>query len=199
MDHTPHLPNRNTLRQVLIWTVLFSLLAHGYRYLSLGFSGDAMLLSQTGEELYQISLGRFLQPVYWQIRGDITAPLTIGLFATAFLCACAYLTVSLLGIHRPLHIALVCAILTANETMGASNAAYLPWTDVYMLAMALALAGVYLFFHWKWGFFAASRWTASVSKKVRRLEKDWGNLISSSIFSISIRYSMRLWNCFPSG
>lgn len=155
MEHTPHLPDRNTLRQVLIWTILFSLLAHGYRYLSLGFSGDAMLLSQTGEELYQISLGRFLQPVYWQIRGDITAPLTIGLFATAFLCACAYLTVSLLGIHRPLHIALVCAILTANETMGASNAAYLPWTDVYMLAMAIALAGVYLFFHWKWGFFAA--------------------------------------------
>ena len=155
MEHTPHSPDRKTLRSVLLWTIAFSLLAHGYRYLSLGFSGDAMLLSQRGEALYQISLGRFLQPVYWMIRGEIAAPLTIGLFATAFLCISAYLTVSLLGIRRPVHIALVCAILTANETMGASNAAYLPWTDVYMFAMALALVGVFLFFRWKWGFLAA--------------------------------------------
>ena len=66
------------IRCVLLFTATFSLLAHGYRFLSLSFSGDAMLLSQVSEEAYQISLGRFLQPVYWQIRGYITARCSSG-------------------------------------------------------------------------------------------------------------------------
>lgn len=138
-------------RLCALYTALFSLLAHGYRYLSLSFSGDSMLLSQIGEEAYQTSLGRFLQPVYWQIRGYITAPLTIGLFAAAFLAASALLVVRLMRIKKPLHIALVCGVLTANETMAISNATYLPWTDVYALALLLALLGVYAFFEWKHG------------------------------------------------
>lgn len=135
-----------TRRIILIcaFTAAFSLMAHGYRYLSMSFSGDAMLLSQVGEELYQTSLGRFLQPVYWQIRGYITAPLLIGLFATAFLCGSAALICHLLHLSHPLHIALVCGVLTANETLAVSNATYLPWTDVYMLSMLLCTLGVFV-------------------------------------------------------
>ena len=135
--------SRRDVRCVLLSVAVFSLLAHGYRYLSLSFSGDAMLLSQTGEAAYQLSLGRFLQPVYWLVRGDITTPWLIGLFATAFLMGSALIVVQLLGLHRPLHIALACGILTANETLAVSNATYLPWTDVYMLALLLSLMGVY--------------------------------------------------------
>ena len=134
-------------RQLLLicaFTAAFSLMAHGYRYLSMSFSGDAMLLSQAGEELYQTSLGRFLQPVYWQIRGYITAPLLIGLFAAAFLCGSSALICHLFGFSRPLHIALVCGILTANETLAISNATYLPWTDVYMLSMLFCVLGVFI-------------------------------------------------------
>ena len=141
---------------VCLFTVLFSALAHGYRYLSMSFSGDAMLLSQVGEEAYQTSLGRFMQPVYWQIRGYITAPLLIGLFATAFLCTSALLAVRMLRIEKPLHIALVCGILTANETLAVSNATYLPWTDVYMLALLLCFAGVYVFMNCRFGLWLSS-------------------------------------------
>ena len=144
--------SRSDIRCALLCTAVFSMLAHGYRYLSLSFSGDAMLLSQVGEEAYQISLGRFLQPVYWQIRGYITAPLLIGLFATAFLMGSALIVVSLLRLHRPLHIALACGVLTANETLAVSNATYLPWTDVYMLALLLSLMGVYAFIRLRRGF-----------------------------------------------
>lgn len=143
--------SRSEIRCVLLFTSVFSLLAHGYRYLSLSFSGDAMLLSQVGEEAYQISLGRFLQPVYWQIRGYITAPLLIGLFATAFLMGSALIVVRLLHLHNPLHIALACGVLTANETLAVSNATYLPWTDVYMLALLLSLMGVYAFMNLRLG------------------------------------------------
>lgn len=132
------------IRHVVLFTALFSFLAHGYRYFSPTFSGDSMLLSQVGEELYQISLGRFLQPVYWQIRGYITVPFLIGLFATAFLCASSLIVVRLFSLEHPVHIALVCGILSANETLAISNATYLPWTDVYMLALLLCFTGVHL-------------------------------------------------------
>ncbi|MGN0775100.1 MAG: glucosyltransferase domain-containing protein [Candidatus Ventricola sp.] len=144
-------PSRSEIRCVLLFTAMFSLMAHGYRYLSLSFSGDSMLLSQVGEEAYQISLGRFLQPVYWQIRGYIAAPLLIGLFATVFLMGSALIVVRLLDLHRPLHIALACGVLTANETLAVSNATYLPWTDVYMLALLLSLTGVYVFMNLRLG------------------------------------------------
>lgn len=136
---------RRSARLCALLTLCFSLLAHGYRYLSMGFSGDAMLLTQEGEAAFQIALGRFLQPVYWMIRGHITAPLTIGLFAAAFLAVSAAIVVHLLGITRPLHIALVCGAMVTNETLAVSNATYLPWTDVYALSLMLSLLGVYVF------------------------------------------------------
>lgn len=137
----------------VLCTVLFSLAAHGYRFLSLGFSGDSMFISQTEDALYQVSLGRFLQPLYWLIRGPITAPLTCGLFTTAFLAASSFLIVLLFGFKKPLQIILTCGLLTANETMAVSGAAYLPWMDVYALSLLLNTLGVYVFFRIRHGVF----------------------------------------------
>lgn len=153
------------LKRCALYTAVFSLLAHGYRYLSLSFSGDAMLLSQVGEEAYQTSLGRFFQPVYWQIRGYITAPLLIGVLATVFLALSAALIAELFEWDRPLHLALACGVLAASETLAVSNATYLPWTDVYMLALLLCTMGVYAFF---------------------RLPLGWGFPISAALYCVSL-------------
>lgn len=131
--------------QAVGFTLLFALLAHGYRFLSLGFSGDATLLSQVGQEAYQVSLGRFLQPVYWHIRGYIAAPLTVELFAAAALCVGACIACHVLRLSRPVPVALLCGLMTANETMASASAAYLPWMDVYAVALLLALLGVLAF------------------------------------------------------
>lgn len=144
------------MRLCALYTACFTLIAHGYRYLSMGFSGDAALISQAGEEAYQISLGRFLQPVYWQIRGVITAPLVIGLFATMFLIVAAMSVTWVLGLTRRRDIALVCGLLAASETFAVSNATYLPWTDVYALSLMLATLGVAAFFRWRWGWLLVS-------------------------------------------
>ena len=136
--------SRQALHQTIFYTVLFSLLAHGYRFLNMSFSGDAAQISQSEEVLYQISIGRFLQPVLWMVRGHITAPLTIGLFATAALTGSAILIVSLLGLTSHLSILFVCGILATNETLSVSYATYLPWVDVYMIALFFSVAGVYV-------------------------------------------------------
>lgn len=138
-------------RLTALCTALFSFAAHGYRFLSLSFSGDSMFIAQTEDTLYQVSLGRFLQPLYWQIRGPITAPLTCGLFTTAFLIISSFLIIRLFDFEHLLQIILTCGLLTANETMAVSSAAYLPWMDVYALSLMLNVSAVYLFFKWKHG------------------------------------------------
>lgn len=135
---------RKALHQTVFYTALFTLLAHGYRLLNMSFSGDASLIVQTEETVFQITIGRYLQPVLWAIRGPITAPLTIGLFATAALIGSAVLIVSLLGVSARLSILLICGILATNETLSVSYATYLPWVDVYMIALFFSIAGVYV-------------------------------------------------------
>ena len=50
-----------------------------------------------------------------------------------------------------MHIALLCGLLAANETMAVSNATYLPWTDVYMLSMLFCVLGVLVSFRYARG------------------------------------------------
>ncbi len=137
------------------FTLLFTLLSHGYRFLSLGYSGDAMLISQVGEEPFQIALGRFLQPVYWHIRGYIAAPLTVGLFTAAALAVSACIACHVLRLRRPLSIALLCGLMCANETLSTASAAYLQWLDVYAVSLMLCLLGVLLSRRYRLGWLLA--------------------------------------------
>lgn len=129
--------------EAAVCTAVFTALAHLYRYLTMGFGHDSMMIVESVDIEVQIGLARFMQPLYWLVRGYVTAPLTIGLFATAFLIASAWILLEMTGVRSRLGIALVCGVLATNETYACSCASYLPWMDVYMLAMLLALAGAY--------------------------------------------------------
>ena len=102
--------DREALRLSAVSTLVFGLLAHGYRYANAAFSGDAALISQAGEEAYQISLGRFLQPLWWRIRGTVTAPFLIGLFCLIFLVFSGCLTARILRIRNRAGIVFSCGI-----------------------------------------------------------------------------------------
>ncbi|MBQ9010103.1 MAG: glucosyltransferase domain-containing protein [Clostridia bacterium] len=143
---------RKRLEYSALFTVLFAAVASGYRYLSLGYSGDSTMIYEGGDRLYQISLGRFLQPVYWMVRGSIVAPYIVGLFATAFLFLSVFLISHVLQFNHLPSIAVLAAILTTNETVSLSNATYLPWTDVYALALLFACIGVMVDSRYRLGF-----------------------------------------------
>ena len=74
-------PDRRTVARVLALTALFFFAAHIYRFTSAAFTHDSLLLNQSEDRSLQISLGRFLQPLYWKLRGDIPAPFLVGLAA----------------------------------------------------------------------------------------------------------------------
>ncbi len=151
-----HNENKNRFALLALSVFSFTVMAYGYRYLSTAFCGDAALISQQGEELYQVSLGRFLQPVYWQIRGHIIAPFLVGLFSTAFNVLSCWLISRILQIRRTISLILLGGLVSVNEVFTVSNITYLPWTDVYSLSLLLMCAGVYCFFRFRFGFLAST-------------------------------------------
>ena len=135
-------------------TVLFGLCAHAYRFFNLDFSHDSLMVVQE-DDVLQIGLGRFLQPLYRELRGDLSAPFLTGLLALVWLALANYLVVSLLELRSPMHIALLCGVLSTNAVLTFSFAAFLPWVDVYTLACLFAALAVWLAARHPFGFAAA--------------------------------------------
>jgi len=142
---------RPTIKLIFVSTFLFGFAAHAFRYFNLSFSHDSLMVFQT-DASWQISLGRFLQPAYLLLRGQLCAPFLIGLFSLLWLAAAIYLLVSLLGLKSPVAIILICGMLSTNSVVSLANATYIPWSDIYMLALLFSVLGVYLQRRYRFGF-----------------------------------------------
>ena len=147
--------SRREIRRIFALTALFFFAAYGSRFVTLGFSHDSLQIAQSTNLRFQLSLGRFAQPLYWLIRGDIVMPYVIGLLSFAFLSASICLCCSLLAIRSTLGIACVCMALCCNATLSISSATFIPWLDVYMLAFLLSSLSVFLCERTRRGFLAA--------------------------------------------
>ena len=139
---------------VFVATVLFGLCAHAYRFFNLDFSHDSLMIFED-DGAVQIGLGRFLQPLYRKLRGDLGAPFLLCLLSLIWLALANYVVISLLELRSLKHIALLCGILSTNAVLTFSFATYLPWVDVYTLAYLFAAAAVWLAVRHPFGFAAA--------------------------------------------
>ena len=136
--------SRREIRQIFALTALFFFAAYLSRFFSLGFSHDSLQIDQSTGLQFQLSLGRFMQPLYWLVRGDIVVPYVVGLLAFAFLGASLCLCCSLLSIRSTFGIVCSCMALCCNITLSLSSATFIPWLDVYMLALLLSVMIVWL-------------------------------------------------------
>lgn len=145
--------DRQVIRRAFFFTAVFFFCAHLYRFCTLGFTHDSLLIDQSQDTAFQLSLGRFMQPLYWMLRGDIVAPFLIGVLSCAFIALATSLILSILNILSPLSIMLISMTLTVNATLSVENATYIHSTDIYMFSFFLSVLSVYLFLRFKWGFF----------------------------------------------
>lgn len=131
---------------VIGFTFFFSILAHSYRWMNPIFSHDSLLIEQidTG---WQISLGRFLIPVYVMIRGEILMPLIIGLLSVLFLTGALLLLIHILDLRDTFAIISICGIFSTFSVVTILNASCLHCLDIYMLSLFCAVAGVWFFIH----------------------------------------------------
>lgn len=151
---TARLSGRRLLFYAALFTVLFGLAAHGFRFFRLDFAHDATMVYQS-DDVWQIRLGRYLMPVYARLRGQLVAPAWVGLLALGFLTLAVFLVCALLDLRTVGSVALAAGVMVTSPSFTFSNAAYLPWSDVYMLSLLCAVGGVWLWRRSTWGFVPA--------------------------------------------
>lgn len=144
---------RTQVITVLLATFGFGLLAHAFCYFNLQFSHDALEVVNSDALIqFKMGLGRYLQPVLYQLRGRINAPWLIGTLELAFLSVAAYLVLDLFEIKKPGIIVAVCGIMCTNITLISLNSTFFYDADSYMMALVFATAAAWATCKYKWGF-----------------------------------------------
>lgn len=138
-----------------LWCLAASLLtglcAHAYFYTGIGFSQDSLMLF-TNDVDWQISLGRFMIPVYYYLRGRFTVPWLLGLYCILYAAISASLIASMMNIHKAGHLLLLCGIIMTNAAVTAQTATYVHVIDIYMLGFLMATVSVWLLWRYRLGF-----------------------------------------------
>lgn len=124
--------------------LFFGIFAHGYRLINNLYTHDGLLDVIEENIQYQRALGRFMQTFTILIRGAICTPWLIGIIGIIFLSLSVYLIVDLLEIKNKLSIALIAGIMICNIVITTSAAAFIPWFDVYAVALFFASLGAWM-------------------------------------------------------
>ncbi len=144
---------RDVFKWVLICTFFFMVLGFLYRWTSLSFSHDSLYVNElTGLEIIYSTIdnGRFLSPLYYLLRGGITAPFLIGVLGSFYLAVAITLMVRLFGVDNKLLILGLCGVLSVNACNTLINATYIKDFDCYMLALLLSVVCVVLCVRKSW-------------------------------------------------
>lgn len=133
------------LKKIALYTLIFMALLHGYRYVSLGFSHDSLAFAWQPDLEWQISLGRYMQPLYWWIiRGRIAAPFIVGVLSYGYMVGSVYGVASLLDLKAKTSLFLLAGLMCGSLAFIALDATYSHTADVYMLALMLNIAAAWL-------------------------------------------------------
>ena len=132
------------LRDAALCTLFFMLILHGYRYVSLGFSHDSLAFAWPDDLAWQLSLGRFMQPVYWAFRGSVGAPFLVGLLTCVYMTLSVYGTASLLKVRSRLTLFLLAGLMCGSLALICADATYVYLTDIYALALLLNVSAAWL-------------------------------------------------------
>ncbi len=132
-------------------SLICGLAAHGYFYTGTGFSQDSLML-YTNDVNWQISLGRFMIPVYYYLRGRYTVPWLLGLYTILYTAVSASLIAGMMNIRKGWQLFLLCGILITNAAVTAQTATYVHVIDIYMLGFLTATLAVWLMWRFRFGF-----------------------------------------------
>jgi len=130
----------------------FGMLAHAYSYFSLYHSHDSLYCLNRTDVAVHISYGRFMQPVYFTMRGNLSVPWFMGMLCLLWIALSLYVLVRMLEVKQSVSIVLMGGLMSTGTMLAATNATYFNFTDIFMLAFLLAAIAVWMTDHWKWGF-----------------------------------------------
>ena len=142
------LKNVHSKKELLIisafFTTFFYMLGNSYRFFSPLLSGDSLLMVHQNDSAWEISLGRFVQPLLVFLRGGIITPFLISVLAILWISLSVYFLTDFLKIEKVLSVAFVAVVMSCNITILAINTSFVHFIDFYTLALLLAVFGTWL-------------------------------------------------------
>ncbi len=139
--------DKDKFKKIMIYTFIFGFIAHGYMYMNGDYTHDSLygIVGITPIDEMNLSIGRFLIPLYLKVRGYVASPLLIGVLITLFVGISSYIIIDLLEIKNELLKICVSAILITNYTITVTNATYLNDSDPYCLSLLFAVLSIFCF------------------------------------------------------
>lgn len=134
----------------ILATLIWAFIAHGYYFTSHAFSHDSLMVASFQNQEWQISLGRYLMPVYRYFRGNISTPWLIGICAILFCAASVWLIVDMFQVYNKTYTILIAGIMMVNPVVIAQTATYIPWLDIYMCSLFFAVFSIWCLQKFSW-------------------------------------------------
>lgn len=122
-------------------TLVFLLIGHAFCWFNIGYSGSGVMLNLSALRDRQISMGSWAQPLYAALRGNLSAPMLVGLLSCFYLALTAAVAAQALHIRARLPLTLLCGVLSLNACVTAINASQLHIADACFLALLLCVLG----------------------------------------------------------
>ena len=131
-------------KTALLCTFVFSILANAFAYVNLYPQHDSLNHMFEFAGTWEISLGRFMLPVYGLFQGQITTPWLIGVLSILYISLIVYIICDLFDFDHTWQIAIVSAVLSANLAITELASVYLYVLAAYCLSALFSCAGVYV-------------------------------------------------------
>ncbi len=132
------------LKYSAVGTILFYLAANGFILFNYIPQHDSLNYISTFAGNWELTLGRFLLPLYGVFRGNLPVPFLTGIISMVCLTIMVYLLTDILEINKPLYILLASAFLSANITHTELLSSFIYVEDVCMTAAMLACLSVFI-------------------------------------------------------
>ncbi len=139
---------------ILIFTLIFMVIAHGYCYTNLNFSHDSMR-TYFIESWDTVEIGRYMLPLLLILRGKYYPPLLIGVLTYISLVLIIYLLVDFFKIKSKGNIILISGIFSTASTLTLLNATYINFSDMYIFACLLMTLAAWLWKNYEKGYLYA--------------------------------------------
>ena len=146
--------HKNTLYLSLASAFGWGMAAHGYMFLNNSVSHDS--LREFHAEILgnniKMGSGRIFTALYRDLLGsDVTLPWLTGILALLWIGLAVYLTARIFRLESKAVIGLLGGIFAANIAVSATTATYIHDLDSYMFSMLCAVAAVFCWKEWKFG------------------------------------------------
>lgn len=131
------------LRYSLLGVFVFCMAAHAFAFFNFAPVHDAVNYVSHFAGQWEVSLGRFLQPLYGRLRGEYTMPWFSGVLCMLYMGLASFLVSDLFELDNPWLVVISAGFLSANATMTNLIMSYSYVTDAFALALLLACAGAF--------------------------------------------------------